>query len=263
MEGHDLVQELDAAIERRKKMTSRLYQIILAGDAPRSLLQAFVAHRYPIKNLWTRNILGIACRVDDYDLRWPLVENVYEEETGKISGSSRHLDTFIRFGECVGVDMETIASTPLLPETKAVMDHNTRACNSEIHFTAGVASVLLLMEGQPPIISKQGESMEAVMREVYRLPREGYEFFTHHASGEAEDSGASELEDVHAAAARTILRKYCTTEELKAQAKEFLERALEVRHRHFDAISDRFYDPREAPFRYGEADGAVPQERIA
>jgi pyrroloquinoline-quinone synthase len=263
MDTHDFVAELDATIERRKKMTSRLYQLILAGRAPRTLLRAFVVHRYPIKNLWTRNILGIACRVDEYDLRWPLVENVYEEETGKLSGSSRHLDTFVRFGDCVGVDRAALGSTPLLPETDAVMQHNIRACNSEVHFTAGVASVLLLMEGQPPIVSTRGESMEAVMRDVYGLPHEGYEFFTHHASSGAEDEGASELEDVHAAAARTLLRKYCTTEALRAQAREFLDRALDARHRHFDAIHDRFFDEREAPFRYREAGGVGAAEKIA
>lgn len=252
MENNDFVQELDATIERRKKMTSRLYQVVLGGRAPQRLLQAFVIHRYPIKNLWTRNILGIACRVDDYDLRWPLVENVYEEETGKLSGSYRHLDSFVRFGECVGVDMKMIESAPLLPETEAVMKHNVEACNCAVHFTAGVASVLLLMEGQPPILSREGKSMESVMRDVYRLPPEGYEFFTHHASGGAEDEGASELEDVHAAAARTLIRKYCTTAALRQQAKDYLDRALDLRHRHFDAIYEQFYNDQEPSFRYRE-----------
>jgi pyrroloquinoline-quinone synthase len=250
MKADELIEDLDSRIARRKKMTSRLYQTILAGRASKTLLQNFVIHRYPIKTLWTRNILGIASRVDDYELRRQLVENIYEEETGGISGSHRHLDTFIRFGECLGVGREVIENAPVLPETEAVMKHNLLACNSDIHFTAGVASVLLLMEGQPPIVARSGESMEEVMRDIYRLPPSGYEFFTHHASSRESDQGASELEDEHAEAARAILRQYCTSEELQAQALDFLDRALEARHRHFDAILDLYYNEQDSSFVY-------------
>src|SRR5215813_9336047 len=144
----EFLNTLDDMIASRKKMTSPLYQTIMAGKAPERLLQQFVIHRYPIKNLWTRNILGIASRIDDYELRSELVENIYEEETGKLTNSHRHLETFIRFGESLGLKRETITDTPPMPETQAMMSHNVRVCNSsDVHFTAGVASVLLLMEG--------------------------------------------------------------------------------------------------------------------
>ena len=118
------------------------------------------------------------------------------------------------------------------------------------HFTAGVASVLLLMEGQPPIVNRDGRSMLSVIRDDYRLPDWGYEFFVHHASGDASDDAVSGLEDEHAEAAREILVRYCDTPERRMQATEYLARALELRHRHFDAILAAAYDPAEPVFRY-------------
>jgi pyrroloquinoline-quinone synthase len=258
MEIQSFVESLQARIARRKKMTSRLYQVILAGKASQRLLQNFVIHRIPIKSLWTRNILGIAARIEDYQLRAELVKNVYEEETGAITGTNRHLDAFCRFGEAVGLSAEVMSNPVILPETRAVMSHNLRACNSSVHFTAGVASVLLLMEGQPPIVSKEGRSMEAVMRDVYCLPPRGFQFFSLHSSLAKEVGSGSELEDQHAEVARELLRRYCTTEELQQQAISFLEEAIELRHRHFDAIYDGFYDPSEEPFRCSRhAEGAT------
>lgn len=166
---------LDEMIRARRKMTSPLYQKVLSGEASQKLLQEFVIHRYPIKAFWTRNILGIASRIEDYEIRRELIENIYEEETGAITQSKRHLETFVDFGRSLGLTREAIVDArEMLPETEAVVRHNVGVCNdSAVHFTLGVASVLLLMEGQPPIVSRNSKSMEEVMRETYRLPEQG------------------------------------------------------------------------------------------
>jgi pyrroloquinoline-quinone synthase len=249
----EFIAELDVLIASRKKMTSPLYQLILSGAAPRRLLQHFVIQRYPIKNHWTRNILGIASRIDDYELRRELVDNIYEEETGGITESRRHLETFVDFGMSLGLTREEILNpNERLPETDAVIAHNVRVCNSgEVHFTEGVASVLLLMEGQPPIISTAGSSMEAVMRDIYQLPPKAYEYFTHHASC-VDGSAVSDLEDDHADTARRILTRYCTTEQMRRNAKKALDTAIDLRHQHFDAIYRRYFDATEPAFRWSE-----------
>ena len=247
----DFINTLMGMISNRRKMTSPLYQLILQGNATQRLLQNFVIHRFPVKNLWVRHLLSIGSRMDDYRQRRLLVENAYEEETGGHTGSDRHLGSFLTFGEHVGVSRETVMSAPLMPETKALCDHNFRACNdTSVHFTEGVASVLLLMEGQPPIVNRRGNSMEAVMRDQYKLPPKGYEYFTHHASSTAGDNHVSSLEDTHKANVVSILRHYCATEELQQRAIESLERAIDLRHKHFDAIYERFYDSSEPVFRY-------------
>lgn len=244
------VHEIDSMIAARKKMTSPLYQVILAGDATLRLLRNFVIHRYPIKSFWTRNILGIASRIDDYGLRRELVENIFEEETGRLTSTKRHLESFVDFGRSLGLARAEITdASPLLPETEDLIAHNVGACNREdVHFTVGVASVLLLMEGQPPIVSTRGSSMEAVMRDVYLLPQWGYDYFTQHAS--SVQGSVSAIEDDHASTARRILTRYCHTLERQEAARAALARAIELRHRHFGAIFERYYDPSEAPFRW-------------
>ena len=49
----------------------------------------------------------------------------------------------------------------MLPETKALVDFNLNACNNtNTPISDGAASVLLLMEGQPPIVNKTGNSLD-------------------------------------------------------------------------------------------------------
>jgi pyrroloquinoline-quinone synthase len=249
----EFVAELEAMIHARAKTTSPLYQTILSGKATQRLLQRFVEQRWPIKSWWTRNLAGVACRADDLDIRRSLIENAYEEEFGALSNSKRHVDTFEDFGRSVGVDPATLPTLELFPETVAVIEHNKNACNNtNVHFTEGAASVLLLMEGQPPISNDDGHSLMAVMRDSYGLPEWGYEFFKHHASNDADQGGVSELEDEHTEPLRVLLDRHCNTEELQARARESLATAIELRHAHFDAILRDAYDPAEPVFRYEE-----------
>ncbi|SDC96782.1 TenA family transcriptional regulator [Actinokineospora iranica] len=249
--SEQFVAELEEMIHARAKTTSPLYQTILAGKATERLLRTFVEQRWPIKSWWTRNLTGVAARMDDLAIRRSLIENAYEEEFGALSNSKRHVETFEDFGKAVGVDPARLPELELFPETVAVIEHNRTACNdTNVHFTEGVASVLLLMEGQPPITDEGGASMMAVMRDRYGLPEWGYEFFKHHASADAGESGVSELEDEHTEPLRVMLARYCDTPELQAAAKRSLARAIELRHAHFDAILREAYDPAEPVFHY-------------
>jgi pyrroloquinoline-quinone synthase len=245
------VDELQEMIDARRKTTSPLYQTILAGKATKGLLRTFVTQRWPVKSWWTRNLAGVAARVDDISIRRLLIENAYEEETGALSDSKRHVETFEDFGRAVGVDPASLPGVALFPETVALVEHNKYTCNNtNVHFTEGAASVLLLMEGQPPIVDPQGHSMMAVMRDAYDLPEWGYEFFKHHASGDADHTGVSELEEEHTAPLRELLTRYCDTPQLQQSARASLQRAIELRHAHFDAMLREAYDPTEPVFCY-------------
>jgi pyrroloquinoline-quinone synthase len=253
MQMDDFLQKLTDIIWERRKITSPLYQVIMNGEATLRLLQNFVIHRYPIKNLWVRHVMSVGSRIEDHKLRRLFVENAYEEETGAYSNSDRHVQTFLTFGEYLGVPAETVVNTPMLPETKALVDFNLNACNNtNVPISDGAASVLLLMEGQPPIVNKKGNSMESVMRDAYKLPQKAYEFFTHHASSNVNKEYVSDLEDTHTSAVVEVLRRYCTTDELQQSAIRSLETSIDLRHKHFNALYEKFYDPSEPVFRYSE-----------
>ena len=253
MQMDDFLKKLTDIIWARRKITSPLYRVIMSGEATLRLLQNFVIHRYPIKNIYTRNVMGVGSRIEDHKLRRLFVENVYEEETGATTNSGRHVDIFLTFGEYLGVPAETVLNTPMLPETKALVDFNLNACNNtNVPVSDGATSVLLLMEGQPPIVNKTGNSMESVMRDHYKLPKKAYEFFTHHASSNVDKKYVSDLEDTHTSAIVEVLRRYCTTDELQQSAIRSLETAIDLRHKHFDALYEKFYDPSEPVFRYSE-----------
>lgn len=242
-------------IASRKKMSSKLYQVILEGNASSTLLKEFIINRYPIKDYWTRNLMGIGSRIDEYELRKKLVENVYEEETGGFTGGGRHVNSFMNIGHALGISIENVKNRELLPETKAIIEHNLKVCNdTNIHFTQGVVSVILLMEGQPPIVSSNNKSMEWVFKNVYGLPKEGYDFFTHHSSNDISENSVSILEDDHTKNMIDIINKYCITEKLQNEALQALEKAILLRHQHFDAIYNNYYNHKEPTYRWKKSD---------
>ena len=59
----DFLQKLTDIIWERRKITSPLYRLIMSGEATLRVLQNFVIHRYPIKNIYTRNLMGVGSRI--------------------------------------------------------------------------------------------------------------------------------------------------------------------------------------------------------
>ena len=49
----------------------------------------------------------VGSRIEDHKLRRLFVENAYKEETGAYSNSDRHVQTFLTFGEYLGVPTAT------------------------------------------------------------------------------------------------------------------------------------------------------------
>src|SRR5687767_13802893 len=99
----EFIKKLNEMIKERRKITCRLYQVIMKGDATQRLLQNFVIHRYPVKKIYVRNVMGVGARIEEHHLRRQFVENIYEEETGGLTNTDYHLNVFLRFGEYVGV----------------------------------------------------------------------------------------------------------------------------------------------------------------
>ncbi len=223
------VEKLKNIVEENKKITHPLYQIIMKGEATSELLKNFVLHRYHIKSFWTRNISAIHSKTPDVETRKELAENIYEEETGKLTGTMRHLELFFKIGEQFGLTWEDIENCDILPESQDVIDWNNKVCGPDHHLVEAVAALIVYMEGQPPV-SWDGRTMNEAMKHFYNLNKEGVQYFTIHSSHDME------VEEDHAEAGYDILRKYAINEELQEKAIMALYKSVEVRMKHFSAI---------------------------
>ncbi|AMA73435.1 iron-containing redox enzyme family protein [Aneurinibacillus thermoaerophilus] len=224
-----LIQKLKDIVYENRKITHPLYQTIMKGEATPLLLKNFVLHRYHIKSFWTRNISAIHSKCPDVEARIHLAENIYEEETGKISGTERHLDLFVKFGEQFGLTWDEINNLEILPESQAVIDWNNTVCGPNHHFLEAVSALIIYMEGQPPV-EWEGRTMNHAMNYFYNVNEAGRSYFNIHSSDQME------IEEDHAEIGYELIRKYATTEELQQKVIDALYKSIDVRMKHFSAI---------------------------
>lgn len=229
MKPDDLVNKLVDIVEENKKITHPLYQTIMKGEATRELLKNFVLHRYHIKSFWTRNISAIHSKCPDVDARVALAENIFEEETGQLTNSKRHLDLFFNFGQQFGLTREDIDNVELLPETRDVIAWNNKVCGPEHHLVEAVSALIIYMEGQPPV-ELDGATMNHAMRHFYNINDDAMTYFTIHSSHE------NDVEDDHAEVGFNLVKAYATTEELQQKCIDALHKSIDVRMKHFSAI---------------------------
>jgi len=224
-----LIEKLKGIVNENQKITHPLYQTIMKGEATPRLLKNFVLHRYHIKSFWTRNISAIHSKCPDVEARIHLAENIYEEETGKITGTERHLDLFVKIGEQFGLTWDEINKLELLPETQDVIDWNNTVCGHKHHLLEAVAALIVYMEGQPPV-KLDGRTMNDAMSYFYNINESGRAYFNIHSSDDME------VEEDHAEIGYELIRKYATTEELQQKVLAALQKSIEVRMAHFSAI---------------------------
>ncbi|MGF7046230.1 pyrroloquinoline-quinone synthase [Paenibacillus sp. DS2015] len=223
------VEKLKSIVTENQKITHPLYQIIMKGEASSELLKNFVLHRYHIKSFWTRNISAIHSKTSDVNVRKELAENIYEEETGKITGTMRHLDLFFKIGEQFGLTWDDIDNCNVLPESQDVINWNNQVCGPDHHLVEAVAALIVYMEGQPPV-TWEGRTMNQAMSHFYNLNEAGVSYFVIHSSHDME------VEEDHAEAGYELLRNYAITEELQEKAVAALYKSIDVRMKHFSAI---------------------------
>ncbi len=69
------------------------------------------------------NILGlIYAKCDDFPARKAIVENLIEEELGRVSGANRsHPELYLEFGESIGIGRDKLLNARMTPDATAMM----------------------------------------------------------------------------------------------------------------------------------------------
>ncbi|HKY30919.1 MAG TPA: iron-containing redox enzyme family protein [Candidatus Polarisedimenticolia bacterium] len=80
------------------------------------------------------------------EVRRDLAENLYEEETGGLSGTGPHPDLFLYMMQGLGFDRREFRSVELLPESQAYRDWLDEA-TTKLPWVVGAAVVTIFVEG--------------------------------------------------------------------------------------------------------------------
>lgn len=157
--------------------------------------------------------------------RGALLANVYEEETGRLSGSDNHLLLMQRFLRALGIsDVQRESERPL-PATAELIRYRLQAVRDPMRYHVAAASVLIASEGQN-LSTASGESRHALLRRVYGLSEADVLFFSVH---EVEDVG-------HVEQGLGLVSALCTHEHLQTEALQAVNHTCRLFQRMHDEV---------------------------
>ncbi len=173
-----------------------------------------------------RAVSALHSRCPDLEERRKLAESVYEEETGKLSGSKPHPELFLDFAAGVGLRREEVLAAEPLPSTAALI-HWFEYSTKILPFLEGVAAINLAAEGQ--VVGAFGPFARALQKH-YGLSETEVAFWDIHELADAEHSDVGDH----------IVVKHATTDELQRRVRQAVRTSLGMWWQFFEGIDDRY-----------------------
>jgi pyrroloquinoline-quinone synthase len=101
----DLLDRLDAMIDRRRLLTHSFYTKWVAGTLPREAIQDYARQYYAFESEFPRFLSAIHTAIAGADVRRIVLDNLWDEEHGE----ENHAELWLRFAEGMGVDRRDVA----------------------------------------------------------------------------------------------------------------------------------------------------------
>jgi pyrroloquinoline-quinone synthase len=220
----EFIQELVGRIQARRTFGSHpLWLEISDGKLSGEQLKCFAVQFFLQVREFPRAVSAMHANCPFPDERIELAENVYEEETGRISGCNQsHPELFIRFGEALGLSRVDMVEGRPLPATRALIDW-FELSTKQRSFIEAAAAINLAAEGQVP---GAFGPMARRLQEHYGLSKEAVEFWDLHEMADADHSDVGDHIVVH----------HATDAAIQARVRDALQHSLDAWWQFFDGI---------------------------
>ncbi len=221
--GRALMREVR---ERRTFGRHPLWLKIAEGRLGRAALGDFARQFFLQVVEFPRAVSALHSRCTDLAERVKLAESIYEEETGRLSGSKAHPELFLDFAAGVGVPRAEMLSARPLPSTAALV-HWFEYSTKILPFHEGVAAINLAAEGQ--VVGAFGSFARALQKH-YGLSDAAVAFWDVHELADAEHSDVGDH----------IVVRYATTEERRVAIRRAVHTSLDLWWQFFDGMDRAF-----------------------
>jgi pyrroloquinoline-quinone synthase len=199
---------------------------IQEGRLGRQGLQGFAKQFFLQVVEFPRAVSALHSRCADLVERRKLAESVYEEETGKLSGSKAHPELFLDFAAGVGLGREEVLGAEPLPSTAALV-HWFEYSTKILPFLEGVAAINLAAEGQ--VVGAFGPFARG-LRKHYGLSGTEVAFWDVHELADAEHSDVGDH----------IVVKHATTGERQEGIRRAVRTSLGMWWQFFEGMDARY-----------------------
>ncbi len=218
------IRDLEARIQARRTFGSHpLWHEIADGKLGREQLQRFAVQFFLQVREFPRAVSAMHANCPFPEERMELAENIYEEETGRISGCNQpHPELFIRFGEAVGLERSEMTEGQPLPATRALIDW-FELSTKQRSFIEAAAAINLAAEGQVPgAFGPMARRLET----HYGLSKQAVEFWDVHEMADADHSDVGDH----------IVVRHATDAAMQARVRDALQHSLDAWWQFFDGI---------------------------
>jgi pyrroloquinoline-quinone synthase len=218
------IQDLQARIQSRRTFGSHpLWHEIADGKLSGGQLKLFAVQFFLQVREFPRAVSAMHANCPFPEERMELAENVYEEETGRISGCNQpHPELFIKFGEAVGLERGEMTEGQPLPATRALIDW-FELSTKQRSFIEAAAAINLAAEGQVP---GAFGPMARRLQQHYGLSKEAVGFWDIHEMADADHSDVGDH----------IVVRHATDAAMQSRVRDALQHSLDAWWQFFDGI---------------------------
>jgi pyrroloquinoline-quinone synthase len=183
-----------------------------AGKIPKANLARFSPSYCFQVDQFKRFVAAVYASAEPRDVRELMLENL-EEEHGEGDPKRDHAELIGRFGRALGAVLPDVYDVNPIPESREWVDRILSICREE-HFVVGLAALSYGIEARTRTMAFLGQ----IYRDQYGISEENLEFFFMHL----------EADEEHAGRAISLIRKYCTSEELLERSKWAVREVLDA-----------------------------------
>jgi pyrroloquinoline-quinone synthase len=178
----NLLDRIDALIADRHLLKHPFYTKWRGGTLTRAELQDYARQYYAFESTFPRLLSALHTRSDRPDVRQSLLDNLWDEEHGEVN----HAELWLRFGEGIGAERDSVRSAEQNAGTRALLDAYW-ASVTDGPIAAGIAA-LYAYESQVPEVAT--EKIRGLVEQYGVDDPRTLAFFTVHSTLDLEHSGA-------------------------------------------------------------------------
>jgi pyrroloquinoline-quinone synthase len=228
LSGNDFKDELYRILEENTSVDHPLVSELVKPQENWELLQALTLQGYQLtKNFLTYiEHLFFYCPLPKH--KKALLVNMYEEETGQLSGTKNHVRLMQDFIRAIRVTDEVRDAAVAYPQTRELIDYRMDLVKDPDRYHLGAAAIMVASEGQN-LENTAGQNRDSLLGKVYGLTHEDTLFFSVHAK---EDVG-------HVREGVALVVDLCTDETMQREALDVVEHTCKLFQGMYEGVAER------------------------
>jgi pyrroloquinoline-quinone synthase len=220
----DFLAQLEADRHRQTAyMDHPLYGALLRGELDREQLKTWAVQHYQTTKVFPRLVGLIHAQCPVQSVRTLLAENIYEEDTGRLSRTAPHTVLYHRFANAIGITSADLEAAEPLVELKTMMEWFAGLI-ARSDWVVGACAFLHGLESQKP--GSRERRLQA-LRETYRIPEDALTFFIIHIG----------LDDEHGDVGARIVAEFAVTDELQRACRTAFNQSVRLQGLASEAIA--------------------------